>query len=332
MRKATIYILIIEILFFLLGGCAKPVKPVISKNVLTIDKIYSTTGYAKDVFITDNTIYAAQDETGIILFDRESGNILGEMNNDEIKYITLSEEDSVMVGYGDDYFHVYNFTNPDSIFEIGTSFKDDYSRHPHLDYVSAGKDTIKLTFIKSNVLRRQTYKLGSWGEWQPILADNITFSYGTLKNYIIKDDFIILAAGQIGLIVSSYANEDLVITDIEDTPGEALDVKIVDNFAFIADRQEGFEIVDITDVNNLVTISHEDTEGYAQSLDLEANYLAIASGGGGVYLFDVTDKTNPKFLDRIDDEEIGYTYKVVFHNGILYAATRNGIYKLTINL
>ena len=95
MRKATIYILIIEILFFLLGGCAKPVKPVISKNVLTIDKIYSTTGYAKDVFITDNTIYAAQDETGIILFDRESGNILGEMNNDEIKYITLSEEDSV---------------------------------------------------------------------------------------------------------------------------------------------------------------------------------------------------------------------------------------------
>ena len=64
---------------------------------------------------------------------------------------------------------------------------------------------------------------------------------------------------------------------------------------------------------------------------MDGNYLAIASGGGGVYLFDVSDNNTPKFLDIIADAEIGYTYKVVFHSGVLYAATRSGIYRLTIN-
>jgi len=59
--------------------------------------------------------------------------------------------------------------------------------------------------------------------------------------------------------------------------------------------------------------------------------MVISAGGSGVYLYDISDKQNPEYLDRIDDSEIGYTYKVLIKNGIIITASRSGISKISIN-
>jgi len=73
------------------------------------------------------------------------------------------------------------------------------------------------------------------------------------------------------------------------------------------------------------------TSGFAQQLASSESYLAVASGGGGVYLFDIKDPDNITFMDRIDDSEIGYVYKVAVQENYLFAATRKGVVKIKIN-
>ena len=328
MRKILIFFLVSAGIICTFFGCAKANNPASITSVLEVDQIFPTTGYARDIFFSENILYAAQDEIGFILFDRFTGNILGENNTYGTKYIVASEPDSFIVSYGDDYFYVFDFTVLDSINQItDSSIKDDFSRHPELDYVAVSKDTFRLNFVKSNKLKRQTYAIDS-GVWQAIFEENLEFPYSSLKNFYIDDNYIYFAAGQIGFFIGNDNSE--IIGEV-DTSGEALDVKIVDNYAFVADRHEGFSIIDISDVQNPVIVSTGDTSGYAQSIDVYDDYLVVGSGGGGVYLFDISNKENPLFLDRIDDADIGYTYKVVFDNGDIFAATRSGVYKLKIN-
>lgn len=326
-------LLVISIVItIVLCTCAKWVEPITYEDILEIEHIYLTTGYVLDAYISDNIIYVAQDQTGIILFNRSYGDIIWEKSASYTKYITVSEQDSFMVSYENDYFHTYIFTNLDSISEIGSPLKDDYSRYPKLINVSINKDAFKISYIKKSEskLKIQEYYLVS-GIW--FLSDNSTYFTipdKELMDYEIKEDYIYFAANQWGLIIIDY-NEQII--GIADTPGQALAVKVVGDYAYIADREAGLQVIDISDVENPELVYSFDTSGLAQSVDVEEDYLVVGSGGGGLYLFDVSDKSNPKFLDRIDDSEIGfgYTYKAFLSNMEVFAATRIGVVKLKIN-
>jgi len=343
MRRLTIFWFLITVLFLLIFGCAKPVKPVLQKNILKTEKIYPTTGYARDVFVSEHFVYVAQDQAGLILFNKSEGNIIWQKTNTIGDYITASESDSFMVAYEDNDFYFYNMTNPDSIHSFGGNYHEVGVLHPKIIEVNATRDTFKMSYYKSNnkQLKIYEYDYNAGGDyWTTNYINYILINFPTqnIKSYVLRDSTVFLAASQLGLLIvqydASYEGVSGLEADVigsEDTSGEALDVKIVDNYAYVADKQEGFKIIDISDVNNPTTISGLDTEGYAQSIDVTDDYLAVASGGGGVYIFDISDKNNPEFLDRKDDKEIGYTYKVLFHNGILFAATRNGVYRFSIN-
>ena len=130
------------------------------------------------------------------------------------------------------------------------------------------------------------------------------------------------------LIIDKEIGQTVSLTD---TDGDARNVKLVDNYAYISDRYAGFAIIDVSDVENPVKLSQTDTSGYTRNIDVEGNYLVVSAGGSGVYLYDISDKSNPVYLDRIDDSEIGYTYKVHIRNNTIIAATRSGIAKISIN-
>jgi len=182
----------------------------------------------------------------------------------------------------------------------------------------------------------------------PEMKQHIKFFYGNYDgNYLIPyysytlfehnlygfdldDVYFYLAYQQLGLLIISKETGEIV--SITDTDGDARNVKIVDNYAYVTDRYEGFAIIDISDVENPVKISQKDTSGYTRNIDIEGNYMVISAGGSGIYLYDITDKYNPQYLDRIDDSEIGYTYKALIKNNHIIVATRMGIAKISINL
>ena len=115
------------------------------------------------------------------------------------------------------------------------------------------------------------------------------------------------------------------------TIGQTITVKVVDNVAFLGNREEGIQLFDISDEMNPVEIYNYDTTGLASDVAVssELNVFAFASTSGGIYLFRGPDGEIER-LQRIDDSEIGYTYSVKISGNYLYAGTRYGVYKFEI--
>ncbi|MCK4358197.1 MAG: hypothetical protein KAW92_05540 [Candidatus Cloacimonetes bacterium] len=325
--KPLLEVLILAAL--VLSTCAKWIEPVSYKDILEIDHIYSTTGYARDAYVSNNIIYVAQDETGIIIFNRGNGSIIWEKNDNPAEYITVLEQDSFMISYDDPTFHTYNFANFDSVYEIGYgTLTDAYVRHPELITINTLKDTFTVSYITKHDFFIKECFINVYGFWETLETIHWIFYNKDLIDYEINEDYIYLAVSQWGLLIIDY-NEQII--GIGDTPGQALALKIVGNYAYIADREAGLQVIDISDIENPELIYSFDTSGLAQSVDVEEDYLVVGSGGGGVYLFDVSDKATPKFLDRLDDYYIGYTYKAILSNGEIFVATKIGVVKLKIN-
>lgn len=78
-----------------------------------------------------------------------------------------------------------------------------------------------------------------------------------------------------------------------DTPGSARDVKILGNYAYIADETSGLQIVDITDPANPTLKGVYSTSDSAQGVALSGNYAYVANNAGGLQIVDITDPANP---------------------------------------
>ncbi|MCK9330270.1 MAG: hypothetical protein M0Q94_10390, partial [Candidatus Cloacimonetes bacterium] len=52
-------------------------------------------------------------------------------------------------------------------------------------------------------------------------------------------------------------------------------------------------------------------------------FLALGSGSGGVYLYDISNPTTPILIDNLNEDEIGYVYKVLFFKNELYISSKS---------
>ena len=83
------------------------------------------------------------------------------------------------------------------------------------------------------------------------------------------------------------------------TTGTAPSVKIVGNYAYIADGNSGLAIIDITDPTNLVgpggggTPVYEPTNGTAYGIDVVGSYAYVADGPAGLAIINISDPTDP---------------------------------------
>lgn len=106
----------------------------------------------------------------------------------------------------------------------------------------------------------------------------------------------------------TLTNEGLIIFDVTQQPpalvpgaryvtlGNARDVQVTGNTAFIADGTNGIVFLDLFDVHtpiNLVTIG---SPGSVSSLSVVGSYLYAAAGAGGLSIYDLTTLNDPKLL------------------------------------
>ncbi|WP_147073278.1 DUF4347 domain-containing protein, partial [Microcystis aeruginosa] len=102
-----------------------------------------------------------------------------------------------------------------------------------------------------------------------------------------------------------------------DTPGEAHDVKVVGNYAYVADFSLGLQIIDISNPTNPTLISNYDTYSGAYGVEVVGNYAYVVSGGGvGLEIIDISNSTNPTFISFnpdvvADDLEVVGNYAYV---------------------
>jgi hypothetical protein len=84
------------------------------------------------------------------------------------------------------------------------------------------------------------------------------------------------------------------------TPGEASDVFVMGRYVYLADGNNGLQIIDVEDKNNPKIVGNVLTDGFAQSVYVNLNYAYVANGDQGIDIIDVTDSTNPRIVSHLN--------------------------------
>jgi hypothetical protein len=323
---------ILSFIFVLLSGCAKPNEPSIH-GALSIERHIETGGYVWDVSVSDSLIFIAEDQAGFSIYNYFNNNFVCQVDSLHIfsipfenvrKIEAVDEEELLFVydRYGStasiNFFNITNRAEPLFIFRI-TGDTGDIEKMISIPNPDSGVD---LFWTNGNLLPFGTYDQG-WSE------NNVYEFQNSISGFDLNTDYYIIAAQQLGIHTVKRTSVDSIYTI--DTPGEALDVKIVDSYVFVALREAGFAVFDITDEAAPELVYLEDVDEHIYTVDCEDDYLVLGSHAGGVYLYDVSNPADPKFLGNIDNDIIGYTYEAEIYNGRIFAATRQGVYLLNID-
>lgn len=301
---------------------------------IIVEDHYKTIGFAMDLQVSDSLLYVAEDQAGFSVFNHVTDQKLSWFDNpqfENVRLIRVAESRNRLVIYNK-YgtaagIHVYDIADPAApapVFQIISQI--------------VGVQDIVVTPLTNNNLginwlnddgssRKYNYDgvLTPSNEW----TSGFSFSFNFEVNGMDEDsDHLYIASEQMGLYICG--NEWGETLGIVDTPGEALDVKVVDTIAYVADKTQGLSVIDVSDPTNPILLTSIDTEGYAQQIDVSDNYIAIASGGGGVYVFDRSAPTAPILLHHID-ALIDYSYSVALKGDMVFAGTKSGVFKINIH-
>ncbi|MFM6407060.1 MAG: hypothetical protein ACKPGT_21250, partial [Microcystis sp.] len=80
-----------------------------------------------------------------------------------------------------------------------------------------------------------------------------------------------------------------------DTPGWVWDLKVVGNYAYLADWTSGLQIIDISNPTNPILKGNYDTDA-AYGVEVVGNYAYVADGSSGLQIIDISNPSNPTFL------------------------------------
>ena len=322
--KKIISVLILILL--VIAGCAKLNEPTAKAQILTLEYLYPSEGYAMDTFVTDEYVYIAEDQAGFSIHDRNADTLITRFYGDieNARLIQAVEEDSTLFVY-DVYgspaaimvYDIRDYNNPQTKPNITgqTGGIEDFTC-----YLSASGET-QVIWTHENKIRYGTYN----DIWMGSFSYNLP---NAVKGFDYDSTYYYIAGDERGVYVLDRETGEFVANI--DTPGKARSVKLHNNFLYIVAREAGLQVIDVSDPQEPILVYQYDTSGYAQGIDAYGNYLAVASGGGGIYLFDIYNPARPEYKDRIDNQIIGYTYDVVVKGTTLFVATRFGVYRIFI--
>ena len=274
--------------------------------------------------VSDEIVFVAEDQQGFSIFNHISGTRLCLVDSvdgrhfENIPNITgVLNEDLLFVydTYSTNKIYVYDISdllNPLNVHY----FPGDTANLKRMLAVPNSDEGADLFWSSSFELKHVTYNDG-WTVHTPYEFPN------EIRGFDISDEYIIVAGLQLGFYIIERSSGNLICS--LETPGEALDVKIVDNLVILALREEGFKIFDISNPIAPQEIFSKDFNDLIYTVDAENDKMVLSSRSGGVFLYDISDISNPEYLGNIDSGDIGYTFDAALHDGKIFAATRLGI-------
>jgi len=113
----------------------------------------------------------------------------------------------------------------------------------------------------------------------------------------LRGTFLALLAGcfAVGLAVAYTAPPSLQLLLPGKWPafrGEANDVKVVGNYAYVALGEAGLAVIDVRNPTNCVRVGGCDTSGFAQAVAVSGDHAYVADGYSGVQVIDVSVPTS----------------------------------------
>jgi len=339
MLKRVIILLIVLITIF---GCAKKSTEFKDEHILNLSAAIPMVGNPLDIDTADNLVYVAEDQGGFSIVNLDDlskktytalySNGTNLVNLKQIRYISVLKDFNRLFikesGSGTISISVVDISEPDTMRFLvpitgGTADILDMKFQSLPDTTGAFK--YEGLFTKDfDGIRGISY--GKYGKFDPNFPPYFseTQSYKLpvdADGFYLASQYLYVAAEQRGLIIFSRNGTTPPIIGQVDLPGVAVKVKVMGNYAFVVCKQDGLQIVDITDPTHPVKVGSFDTTGYATSLDTWTDHVVVSSGGGGVYVFNVANPSNPVLEENITD--CGYVNKVKYYQNRVLVASRD---------
>ena len=151
------------------------------------------------------------------------------------------------------------------------------------------KTLLNLTFI---ILVAST--AGYCQDWNVELVGGIYSENDLAIKVCVHDNFLYVADGYAGMKIVDISDENRPFEISQfDTPGRALNVKVVDGNAFIADSSS-IIIVDVSSPDNPSRIGIYEPPGYVAKFAISGNYLYFPNRESGLRVVDISDPRNPR--------------------------------------
>jgi len=105
----------------------------------------------------------------------------------------------------------------------------------------------------------------------------------------------------------------------DDDGGRAEGVALANGLTFVANYDQGLEIINSTDPSNPVKLSSKRTQGNALDVYVKGNFAYVSQGSSGVAIIDIQDPQNPRTIFNLDPG--GMVREVDMYSNLLYIIT-----------
>ncbi|TFG19112.1 MAG: hypothetical protein EU530_07190 [Promethearchaeota archaeon] len=296
-----------------------------STDVTPISTIFD--GTARDVYVDGSYAYVSAGYGGLIIYDISTPTTpikIGQ--NNELGFVesVAISGDYAYVAAGEDGFislDISDPTDPVKLDDYRDSGDEEHATeiivNGDLAYLADGNDGFEIiSVLTPDNLRRRSEVDGVSIYFEAIeLVGTDLYAIGSrgLKIYDVSNEYF--PSGPIGSFNDGGINTDIAIAG---------------NYAFLADLEEGLEIVNITDISNITQVGQYDLSFKSLvSVTVDGNYAYVISHDG-FEIIDVTDVTNPVKIGGVDngygmgiDINGNYAYVCEFERGV-------GIYDISI--
>lgn len=327
------HIFLLAAVLLVLSGCARRNPAWQDQDTLTLIKQVQVVGNPVDLSFDDDHIFVAQDQGGISLIDitdysqrwwpevypPSADAVLARIRNisaiGEHKLLFLSEY------YAADKIRIIDYSDLDSLklHDSITGGTDNLMSMSFTAIPNPSDDNIVEGFFAVGGTEPKVLYARYNGELYLGTDYSIVTSPWVPEGTAANSNYVFVAAQQRGLLVYNRVTR-LKVGELA-LPGEALHVKLAGNYAYVASRQGGLNVVNVGAPDEPLLVKTFDTTGYATTVDVQGNLAAVSSGSGGIYLFDVSTPGNPILKQNLSSA--GYTNNAKFHQGKLVVASRD---------
>ena len=249
-----------------------------------------TSGDAKDVVVSGNYAYVADEDSGLAIIDISNpaspGSPVYVDTSGSAHGVTVSGDYAYVADYtsGLAIIDISNPASPGSPVYMNTGDARGVTVSGNYAYVAAYDKGLAIINISDPT-----------NPGSPVYMDTDGFSY----NVAISGDYAYVADSTKGLAIiniSDPTNPGSPVyesTSTSCTGCDPYDVAIIGNYAYVAGSSPGLAIIDISDPTNPGSALWKDTNGYALGISISGNYAFLSLGGAGLGIINISDPTNP---------------------------------------
>jgi len=265
------------------------------KNIKQVSFLESL-DYPVTLALGQKYAYVSDEETGLRIIDITNPdnpqNLGGFDTPDEVLDLALCEN-HLFVASQVDGLRVIDITNPMTPEEIGAlddeglvervAVSGDYA------YITTGYQGLRIVDVTNPA--------------KPVNVAEVT-DFESPISLFVREPHVFVADLNTGLYIIdiSKPGNPNVIGKFSVPAGRLNDVKVSENYAYLAVGIDGLKIIDITEPNNPQLVGMADTDGTALAVAVHENYVFIADGEAGLQALDVSNLAEPLIVATYNPE------------------------------